>query len=224
MYKVYLAGDLFDHKHIAGNLLLAQEIKRQSQGLYSCMLPQDWEASFSNTIDIRNRDIQMVMRSDLVLFNFDGPDLDAGTVVEFMVAKMLDIPSVLLRTDFRSGGCFNEGDWNLMATGFPRSAIVKKVAIEMYNSLGLEKMHQDMAKSIISAFEKVKKEDALLDSYEKIFAAYKHVTKMCGAGLESILSEKRLHEIIAAKIEKNVYSSGVISSDGNLSAEKRIIS
>lgn len=62
------------------------------------------EGASIKTIDIRNRDIKAVMEADLVFFNFDGTDLDSGTVVEFMIAKMLDIPAVLLRTDCRNGG------------------------------------------------------------------------------------------------------------------------
>ena len=42
-YKIYFAGDLFDHKHIAGNFLLAKTIESLSDGLYECVLPQDWE-------------------------------------------------------------------------------------------------------------------------------------------------------------------------------------
>ena len=44
-----------------------------------------------------------LMRSDVAMFAFDGIELDSGTVVEFMAAKMLDIPSVVYRSDFRGG-------------------------------------------------------------------------------------------------------------------------
>ncbi len=55
-------------------------------------------------MDIRNVDLKHVMTSDMAIFNFDGANLDSGTVVEFIYAKMLDVPCVLLRTDFRSAG------------------------------------------------------------------------------------------------------------------------
>ena len=41
---------------------------------------------------------------DLCILNYDGPELDSGTVVEFMVSKFADIPSVIVRTDFRNAG------------------------------------------------------------------------------------------------------------------------
>jgi nucleoside 2-deoxyribosyltransferase len=114
MYKIYFAGDLFDHKHLTGNVVLARAIEQFSQNRYCCMLPQDWEGEAAlAAVDIRNRDIKAVVEADLVLFNFDGPDLDSGTVVEFILAKMLDIPTVLLRTDCRNGGYLHGDDWNL---------------------------------------------------------------------------------------------------------------
>ncbi|MDE2728278.1 MAG: hypothetical protein OXI19_09650, partial [Gemmatimonadota bacterium] len=53
---------------------------------------------------------------------------------EFMMAKMLDIPSVLLRSDFRaSGDQEREGDdWNLMCSFYPRSRTVQFNAMAWY--------------------------------------------------------------------------------------------
>lgn len=133
-YTVYFAGDLFDHKHLAGNELLAGAIDRRSGGRYACVLPQDLEQATERMADIRNQDLMQVMACDLGLFNFDGTDLDSGTVVEFMMAKMLDIPSVLLRSDFRaSGDQEREGDdWNLMCSFYPRTKKVQFNAMEWY--------------------------------------------------------------------------------------------
>ena len=74
------------------------------------------------------------MTCDLALFNFDGTDLDAGTVVEFMFAKFLDIPAVLLRTDFRAAGDQpGAGDaWNLMCSFYPRTKVVQLNAMAWY--------------------------------------------------------------------------------------------
>lgn len=133
-YTVYFAGDLFDHKHLAGNELLAGAIDRRSGGRYACVVPQDLEQATGRMVDIRNQDLMQVMACDLGLFNFDGTDLDSGTVVEFMMAKMLDIPSVLLRSDFRaSGDQEREGDdWNLMCSFYPRSKKVQFNAMAWY--------------------------------------------------------------------------------------------
>ncbi|MYA77159.1 MAG: nucleoside 2-deoxyribosyltransferase [Gemmatimonadetes bacterium] len=133
-FTVYFAGDLFDHKHLAGNELLAGAVDRRSGGRYACVLPQDLEQATGRMVDIRNQDLMQVMACDLGLFNFDGTDLDSGTVVEFMMAKMLDIPSVLLRSDFRaSGDQEREGDdWNLMCSFYPRSRTVQFNAMAWY--------------------------------------------------------------------------------------------
>ena len=133
-FTVYFAGDLFDHKHLAGNAILAEAIDRRSAGRYACVVPQDLEQASERMVDIRNQDLKQVMACDLALFNFDGTDLDSGTVVEFMMAKMLDIPSVLLRSDFRaSGDQEREGDdWNLMCSFYPRSKKVQFNAMAWY--------------------------------------------------------------------------------------------
>ena len=82
------------------------------------LLPQTFRPTTVEAVDIRNQDLLQLMTCDLALFNFDGTDLDAGTVVEFMFAKFLDIPAVLLRTDFRAAGDQpGAGDaWNLMCS------------------------------------------------------------------------------------------------------------
>ena len=110
-YTVYVAGDMFDHKHVIGNAVLADFIERVSQGLYTCRVPQNFEMVKFRAVDVRNLDLKEVMACDFGLFNFDGPDVDSGTIVEFMFAKMLDIPSVILRTDFRDAG---DGDLSLI--------------------------------------------------------------------------------------------------------------
>ena len=133
-YTIYFAGELFDHKHLIGNSLLADHIERLSGGRYRCVLPQDLEQTDSRAVDIRNQDLLGVATCDCALFNFDGPDLDSGTVVEFVYAKLLDIPAVILRTDFRGGGDQDtDGDaWNLMASFYPRTRNVSLNAMAWY--------------------------------------------------------------------------------------------
>lgn len=209
MYNIYFAGDLFDHKHLTGNKVLADQIELLSNKTYTCTLPQEWEGSLRSgsnfRIDTRNRDIRAVAQADLVLFNFDGPDLDSGTVVEFIIAKMLDIPAVLLRTDCRNGAHFGY-DWNLMVDNYPRCLILKHPALLMSNQMELNQMHQTIAQSVISAFESVRQEQSLLSSYDEIMSGYKYVIKMCGAGLENDLSSAALDKIISSKIAKKMYT------------------
>jgi len=223
-YKIYFAGELFDQKHITGNFFLAKAINKLENGSYKCILPQDWEgAKFDNEIDIRNKDFSAVMNADLALFNFDGIDLDSGTVAEFMFAKMLDIPAVLLRTEIRNGGYLFNADWNLMVSGFPRCKVVKHSALELYNDLALdiEQTHNTIAKSIISAFEKALKQEPILNSYDDIFYAYKHIIKMCGPSFNKLFSDEYLHNLIATKIDKKIYIDNIANKKIKLKNEPR---
>ena len=77
--RVYFAGDIFNHKDLVGNLLLADAIKSVSDGRYHCILPQNLEQTTGRSIDIRNQDLLEVMRADLLILNFDGTELDSGT-------------------------------------------------------------------------------------------------------------------------------------------------
>lgn len=206
MFTVYFAGDLFDQKHITGNWILARQIEKHSGNRFTCLLPQDIECGQNKCeIDIRNRDIQAIVESDVVLFNFDGADVDSGTAVEYVIAKMLDIPSVILRTDCRRVIYAFGEDWNLMMSGFPRCVPIKHSALALYNEVGLEKTHQKIAEAIIAGFERVMKEQSLLKSYKEILMAYNFVLKMCGGKLKEMIPQKFLSEIVTKKIEKNIY-------------------
>lgn len=216
MYKIYFAGDLFDHKHLTGNAVLSKAIEQLSRGRYNCVLPQDWEGCGAlSAIDIRNRDIKSVMEADLVLFNFDGTDLDSGTVVEFMIAKMLDIPAVLLRTDCRNGGYLHGDDWNLMVSGYPRCITVKYSALLMYNATNLSEMHTTIAQSIIEAFEKILHQNSLLLHHQEIIAAHNHVIRMCGGQLDKLVPPTHVLKIIQEKLEKNIYTTVVPVEEPN---------
>lgn len=213
MYNIYFAGDLFDQKHLTGNYLLAKSIEKISNNQYKCLLPQDWEGVLTSSVEIRNNDIRRILYSDLVLFNFDGVDLDSGTVVEFMITKMLDIPAVLLRTDFRNGGYLFGEDWNSMMAGYPRCKVVKHHSLLMYNELGAEGMHRALTQSILAAFKEVARESSLFTCYEEIFAAYQHVIKMCGAQLNNLIPPSTVKELIASKIKKDIYPAPIVKQD-----------
>lgn len=131
---VYFAGELFSAKHLVGNAWLAEAIYAASHGRYLCRLPQDIELRGHHPRLIRDQDLRALVACDLALFNFDGPELDSGTVVEFMFAKFADIPCVILRSDFRSAGDQGPGrdPWNLMASFYPRSVSVSVNALALY--------------------------------------------------------------------------------------------
>lgn len=135
-YTFYFGGELFSSKHLLGNAVLAESIFQRSHGKYQAVLPQNLEQRDDTTPHaIRDSDIQALLACDLGLFHYDGPELDSGTVVEFMLAKFADMPAVLVRSDFRGGGDQAAGagePWNLMSSFFPRTASVVVDAMALY--------------------------------------------------------------------------------------------
>jgi nucleoside 2-deoxyribosyltransferase len=132
MFSVYFAGELFSSKHLVGNAALADAIARASNLNFICVLPQALEERNLGAHGIRDQDIVSLIGCDLAIFNFDGPELDSGTVVEFLFAKFADIPSLILRTDFRRSGD-QEGDpWNLMISFYPRTQTLWLNSMELY--------------------------------------------------------------------------------------------
>jgi nucleoside 2-deoxyribosyltransferase len=134
MFLVYFAGELFSSKHLMGNAALADAIAKASNRRFRCLLPQTLEDRETTAQAIRDKDIVTLLGCDLALFNFDGPELDSGTVTEFMLAKFADIPSLLLRTDFRRGGDHGEDQWNLMLSFYPRTKSLFINSMEIYKT------------------------------------------------------------------------------------------
>lgn len=134
--RVYMAGALFDSGDLLFNAKLAEAIGRLSGGVFECVLPQDASPQSVSAKAIRDSDLKCLLSCDAAVFNFDGTELDSGTVVEFMAAKFADIASVVLRGDFRkSGDCADASSpvqWNLMAAFYPRTELVVFDAMEVY--------------------------------------------------------------------------------------------
>ena len=173
---VYFAGELFDLKHLIGNAYLGEAIYEKSHGRYLCVLPQDFHPRGTAPRTIRDHHIRTLIGCDLALFNFDGPDLDSGTVAEFMIAKFSDIPSVILRSDRRGGGG-KSSQWNLMANYYPRTATLTLDALGAYaaivkkrhrkldevirlagqhSSADAQRMCDEIAASVVRAFDRVR--------------------------------------------------------------------
>jgi len=130
-YTVYFGSELFSLKHLIGNAYLAEAIYEESHGKYRCKLPQDFEPRGKNPRSVRDQDIKTLLKCDLGLFNYDGSELDPGTVIEYMIAKFADIPSVILRSDIRQAGDGND-PWNLMSSFFPRTINVVANSLRDY--------------------------------------------------------------------------------------------
>jgi hypothetical protein len=217
--KVYFAGELFDHKDLTGNALLASHIGKGSEGQYECILPQDLEQATERAVDIRNQDLKQVIECDLAIFNFDGPDLDSGTVVEFIVAKFLDIPAVIVRSDFRSSGDQSKDgdDWNLMCSFYPRTKIVQFNAMAMYQAAigesgsfgeSMDRLYSKIAALLIDGLDEVRNVPPVFKGDKKqLEDLYRWGLRFPGGGLETLLSESsRVRRIVTAKIEKGIYS------------------
>ena len=211
-FSVYFAGDLFNHKDLIGNLLLSQSIEKESGERYVCVVPQHLEQSTSRSIDIRNSDLSEVVKADLILVNFDGTELDSGTVIEFLFAKALDIPAVILRSDFRSAGDQERGDpWNLMCSGYPRTRKVSLNAMawyqEAWNKGGgtlaiLERFYGKLSKTILDEFDLVLKEQSLIDNEQMLLNVYEWALRFPGNGFTDLISEEELRTLLHAKQNK----------------------
>ena len=214
IYTYYFAGELFSGKHLLGNVVLSEAIAHRSGGRYQSLLPQDLEQRNTTPQAIRDQDIRALLGCDLGLFNYDGPDLDSGTVVEFMFAKFADIPSVLLRTDFRHGGDQAHGGepWNLMTSYFPRTATV------VLDSLTIYKEEQSRTPGAAAGFELIARTaDAVIEAFDRVLAlppvlpeamretVYQWIALM--PGFTTITADhmaRELHTLGAAKREKGL--------------------
>ena len=209
---IYFAGDMFDHKHLLGNTMLADYIERLSQNHYQCLVPQDIEQPTNRGADVRNVDLKAVMSCDFGIFNFDGADLDSGTVVEFMMAKFLDIPAVIFRSDFRSAGDSKSNNWNLMVDSYPRTEVVAPHSLRLYKEVKsqtdniqevIETLYTRIATDIIAGLDKVSQTPPLANNYpNQTEAVYKWsmlfpdsgFAELCAAEpdfMDSLLARKR---------------------------------
>lgn len=144
-YTVYAAGELFTQHDLATNVLLRQAVWEQSAGKYELMLPQSKEMRDADyaSLDhkIRDLDLLHVLEADFILARFDGVELDSGTVVEFMAAKFLGKPAVILRSDGRRmGGNHLDDPYNLMVRNWPRTVEIHADALINYVKYLREKL------------------------------------------------------------------------------------
>lgn len=206
--KIYFAGGLFDHKELAGNMLLAKKIEQLSAGRYQVLLPQNFESAQTDATSVRNNDYKLLMACDLIVANFDGVELDSGTVAEFCCAKMLDLPAVLFRTDFRNG-VERPGavvPWNLMISAYPRTVnlIINGMDELVRHDRNLEKYHSSIAERIIAAMDEVVAMQSLLPK-EDLLAHYKRTLQLLGGGMSGLFTDEELQALIAEKVQNGIY-------------------
>jgi nucleoside 2-deoxyribosyltransferase len=205
MSLVYFAGELFSSKHLVGNAALADAIAKVSHMDFACILPQTVEDREASAQDIRDNDILTLIGCDLALFNFDGSELDSGTVTEFMFAKFADIPSLLLRTDFRRAGDQGEDPWNLMVSFYPRTRTLCLNSLELYKealSTGMlpgqagQCMIEQVAKAAVQELDQVRQLPPIMP-HELSESVFRWLCKMPG-----FRSSESCEKIMAAFAQK----------------------
>ena len=212
-FTIYFAGELFSLKHLLGNAVLAEQIHLESNNRYKCIVPQDLEQRETTPLSIRDQDLLHVVSCDVGIFHFDGPELDSGTVVELLISKMLDIPSVIIRTDFRLGGDSRLDPWNLMCSGYPRTKVLLLDAMTSYQSAaregGLspsEAAHaatRSFARDVVVALDEVRAIKPNL-SPELRDSIYEWMRHLPGESFAKLLTKDTLERIVSSKTERGL--------------------
>ncbi|MGF1452078.1 MAG: nucleoside 2-deoxyribosyltransferase [Opitutales bacterium] len=191
---VYFAGPLFDHKHLIGNALLGREVERQAGGRYRIVLPQDIEGDSSRARDIRNADYSALTRVEAAIFAFDGSELDSGTVAEYLYAKMLDLPAVIFRSDFRAAGDQDGGDpWNLMCSFFPRTETLAVNALEAYCAAGcrsqgdLEAYLSHLGAALLEKLDRALATPPVLETLSERQEHLARILRLTGGGIDEMV-------------------------------------
>jgi hypothetical protein len=137
--------------------------------------------------------------------------------VEFLYAKTLDIPAIIIRSDFRgSGDQSREGDpWNLMASFYPRTRKLEFNAMEWYqreiNALSddqdifdtADRLYRRIANSVIAELDIVIQDPPLLSTDQgQVFSLYRWASVFPGGGLKEIVPN--IDDIIISKKNKGL--------------------
>ncbi len=183
-YIVYSAGGLFTQDELAANILLKEAVWKLSDGKFQLFLPQSRELQELDRPDveahIRNTDLLEVVSADMILARFDGPELDSGTVVEYVVAKCLGKPAVILRSDFRRVSFANICEpYNLMAKNWPRTVEVQFDSYEVWSDIFTQEHHRQGEKDSLQGMMQ-----AELGTLQKSF---EEVARRVIAGLEAVM-------------------------------------
>ena len=194
--KVYFAGELFSLKHILGNAAFGAELHSVSEGRYTAVLPQDLEQRETTPESIRNQDLKALIESDVAIFNFDGDEIDSGTVLEYAFAKFCDIPSVVVRTDFRAQGDQIDEPWNLMLSFYPRTKVIIADAMAIYQK------HLRAATASDSAMQDERGPD-LRKSVDAGILAIREIATQAAAGLDEVVARPA---ILAKESQVAVYT------------------
>jgi nucleoside 2-deoxyribosyltransferase len=228
-YTIYSAGGLFMQDELATNVLLKEAVWRLSNGKFQLNLPQSREIQELDRDNIeafiRNDDLLQVIQADILLARFEGLELDSGTVVEYITAKYLGKPTVVLRTDFRSTTFIETCDpYNLMVKNWPRSVDIHLHSYMLWARLFAEELQasdeddpdqttmkaelsslqrsiDEIAAQVIEGLKEViKMESPYPPEYQE--TVYQAVRFSLGSGFDQMLTASKLDEIIQ-RLRKN---------------------
>lgn len=228
-YMIYSAGGLFTQDELATNVLIKEAVWRLSNGKFQIFLPQSREIQELDEPNIeayiRNTDLLEVVKADIILARFDGLELDSGTVVEYMLAKFLGKPTVILRSDFRSVSFLPLVEpYNLMIKNWPRTVNIHLNSYRIWAELfaeeregsgdseplqgvmkaelgTLQKSVDEVAKQVITALEAVLKiKSPYPPEYQEV--VYQAARFSPGSGFDQLLTASELGEIIQ-RLRKN---------------------
>jgi nucleoside 2-deoxyribosyltransferase len=221
--SVYAAGGMFTQHELSTNVYIKEAVWKLSRGRFQLLLPQSKELRESEMSDlamfIRNADLYQVTKADMLIARFDGLELDTGTVIEFIWAKILGKPAVILRCDSRrSSSADLDEPYNLMVKNWPRTVEVQINSLMQYIRSFAEKRVEgieqnsfqgiidvelniirkgvgEIARKIIEGLE----EALLLKSpypFELKETIYKTLRHSPAGGFDKMLSESELEKII----------------------------
>ena len=228
-YTIYSAGGLFTQDELATNVMIKEAVLRLSNGKFQIFLPQSREIQELDQPNIeafiRNTDLLEVVKADIILARFDGLQLDSGTVGEYMLAKFLGKPTVILRSDFRSAFSLPEcGPYNLMVKNWPRTVDIHLNSYLIWAELfaderqdpddseplqglmkaelgTLQKSVDEVAKQVIAALEAViEMKSPYPPEYQEV--VYQASRYSPGSGFDELLTTSELDEIMQ-RLRKN---------------------
>jgi nucleoside 2-deoxyribosyltransferase len=223
-YAVYFAGELFSANHLIGNAYLAEAIFEKSHGRFQCVLPQNIEHRSLSAQSVRDRNLRTLAACDLALFGFDGPELDASTVAEFMFAKFADLPAVLLRNDPRRRRPAPGGSWSLVGSFYPRTEQVILDSLALYRKfahqrrLRLVDLHllagqhssaaaqaacEVIAAHVVRALDRVLREEPVMPKYVRA-EVYNWLALLPGLRGPSKKLRKEFEHILERKVDRNL--------------------
>ncbi len=228
-YTIYSAGGLFTQDELATNVMIKEAILRLSNGKFQLFLPQSREIQELDQTNleayIRNTDLLEVVKADILLVRFDGMELEAGTVVEYMMAKFLGKPTVILRSDLRSVSFLPMCEpYNLMVKNWPRTVATHLNSFGIWAELfseelkahgesespqgwmnaelgTLQKSVDEIAKQVIAALEAV---IAMKSPYPPAYqeAVYQASRYTPGSGFDQLMTASELDETLQ-RLRKN---------------------